>query len=913
MSNLETTQKQWTILNWTLSAIIGLAVGASYAIRALKTPLLSPSAYVAAGLGIGLAYLVLTRLIQPTWWKWPARIRWGMLGVSSLLAGMIVFNLHRSPAIYWQFDTDPNTWRPAWPFARTTWGESMSVLVLHPTDRPDGADSPAGPWRATADLSGVFDGVAKQLSFQLTQPEGGIIPQQTKQIAAPGSGDGVTVVFKIERAGVWQTVKQVHLDLINYSEQRHWHTVQVEVPADSRRVRIEALPGPPGSNIYFDLVWVSLAQVTPAGRQPLAPLFSLADLIALSFLGFSGLVLVSRLIETLNRSGFFNPEEITRGAGTDERLKKRALLLGYLAPVLAISPSLVWTALDRSPFGGDQSQYGIATVQLFYTLIHSPASWGSLMLGIFPVKPNGLIWIGQFFVPLGYLIGSINRGLLFSIWVMQALVLILIYRSIWELSKGKLLVAIVGCLVIASASLFIGFARNYSVESIQTLAVAWFVLIMSFAPRWSRAFILSQLLAATAFAMLTKQTTPLFCLWPGLMALGYAFWPRQTQSPGGWLQKQTLVTLALGVPLSLATTAWYYRNMEYVIWHLYAGSTGPVVTAMWGKEDTFLNTMIFWLGVVQRSFFLPSVLVLGLGVFVSGVIYYFMKPDRPMKHFLMCCAISVLQIMTVLSAFSLSSTRVHRYLLPLLPYFAILICWSVAQINRPILTSLAIVIFTAQLATIYGQALGMTGPNPNISPYLRAVDRDGRQARVLNSIISRTCTETSTECYLNILAIDANLQGDWLAPEPANYVAVRNLAPHDDLPPCYYGYLGGNFFGSSATNAWNDMLFRGVRYFITIDPEVYPVPPKVYNQALSQHNFPIIWEKVQTSDLFKLEPPLPEDPGILIFRRIDYVALGRTLSDQGEHEQAIDTLRKATALEPANVEAWANLCLAYVR
>jgi tetratricopeptide (TPR) repeat protein len=37
------------------------------------------------------------------------------------------------------------------------------------------------------------------------------------------------------------------------------------------------------------------------------------------------------------------------------------------------------------------------------------------------------------------------------------------------------------------------------------------------------------------------------------------------------------------------------------------------------------------------------------------------------------------------------------------------------------------------------------------------------------------------------------------------------------------------------------------------------------------------------------------------------------LSDQGRHEQAIAMLRKATASEPANVEAWANLTLAYSR
>ena len=43
------------------------------------------------------------------------------------------------------------------------------------------------------------------------------------------------------------------------------------------------------------------------------------------------------------------------------------------------------------------------------------------------------------------------------------------------------------------------------------------------------------------------------------------------------------------------------------------------------------------------------------------------------------------------------------------------------------------------------------------------------------------------------------------------------------------------------------------------------------------------------------------------------MAKGRALSDRGRHEQAIEELTKATALDPGNVEAWANLAFAYER
>ena len=101
-------------------------------------------------------------------------------------------------------------------------------------------------------------------------------------------------------------------------------------------------------------------------------------------------------------------------------------------------------------------------------------------------------------MPLGYLLGSIDVGLLFSIWVAQALTLVLMYKSVWELSGHNQLVSVTGCLVIASAPLFVAMSHQYLTEPLQLFAVTWFLLIMSFAPKWNRAFILSQLLVATA-------------------------------------------------------------------------------------------------------------------------------------------------------------------------------------------------------------------------------------------------------------------------------------------------------------------------------------------------------------------------------------------------------------------------------
>ena len=158
-------------------------------------------------------------------------------------------------------------------------------------------------------------------------------------------------------------------------------------------------------------------------------------------------------------------------------------LMAYLVAVLVISPSLVWIALDRSVWTWDPAGYAKGSVDLHYTLVSSPKDWLLLMLNVLHSQAPGVTWFGQFFVPGGYLLGSIDVGLLLSIWATQALTLWLMYQSIQELSRRNQLITITGCLVIASAPLSVAMSHQYLAEPLQLLAITWFVMIMSFAPR----------------------------------------------------------------------------------------------------------------------------------------------------------------------------------------------------------------------------------------------------------------------------------------------------------------------------------------------------------------------------------------------------------------------------------------------
>lgn len=533
--------------------------------------------------------------------------------------------------------------------------------------------------------------------------------------------------------------------------------------------------------------------------------------------------------------------------------RKGSKLLLYLVPIMAISPSLAWVAIDKSVWPWDQAWYGQLSVELFYTLIDSPSKWLAMMLGPH-LKPPGIFWIGQFFVPLGRLVPSIDIALLLSILITQALVLILMYRSIQNLSGGQILVPVAGSVVIASAPLFVGLSHQYLVEPMQTLAVAWFVLIMTFAPRWGRARILGHLLAAASFAMLAKTSSPLYCLGPGLLALGYAFRPTPVGDEDSWRRKDVTAMIAFGLFLTVAAAAWHYRSAAQVMLTASRAFSGPFAE-LYGKEDTYLNTMIYWLGATRVSFFVPHVFVALILILVGGCLARFAKHDTPRKHFTRCAVVALVQIAGAYAVFSFGAGRDTRYLLPLLPYVAILVCWFMAEVNRPVLSSLVIAIFSVQFALVHGQALGIIEPSPAISHWAYGPNSDAKNANTLNSIVASTCTEATAERY-NFVGVEL----PWLNHHSVSYFAAKSMTPRNAR--CYYRPLG--YVESDPERAWSLMMSLNALYYITVDPDLYPVPSDPFNQV----TLPVL-QRVRNSDMFQQEGSLPGSPAILIFRAIE--------------------------------------------
>jgi hypothetical protein len=138
-----------------------------------------------------------------------------------------------------------------------------------------------------------------------------------------------------------------------------------------------------------------------------------------------------------------------------------------------------------------------------------------------------------------------------------------------------------------------------------------------------------------------------------------------------------------------------------------------------------------------------------------------------------------------------------------------------------------------------------------------------KEAKTLNAVISRTCVKTAAEPYWNIIGIELL----WLNSHSANYVAAKTLGLDDRLGCYYVSVYDSVEFDPNII--WTKILSKNVHYYVAVNPDSNPVPSgDAHLQAVNRNYLPML-KKVQSSGLFELEPPLAEDPDVLIFRRKD--------------------------------------------
>lgn len=538
--------------------------------------------------------------------------------------------------------------------------------------------------------------------------------------------------------------------------------------------------------------------------------------------------------------------------------------VGIARSILLVLPSIVWIALDRQLFGGDQSGYGTTSIRLFRTLTEDAGNWMGELLRAEPHKGPGIAWIGQFFVPLGDLIGSIDDALVLSVCLVHALGVWLVYMAMLETSGGRRAVAVISALAMSSAPLFVGLSHQFFTEAFQLLGTCFFVRVLSQAERLPAAVTLSRLWLASLYILAARASSPVFVVVLGPTILFRAFAVARRSRDWGWRSREVRPNVLAGVAATALVGFWYQRNLGTVVAHV-ERSTG---SGAWGRKDTHLSTLGYWLDTALHGFFRTEFLALYLLLVVwgawrlRGAILAWIGAPRltPSLILTLTCAA---QIVVTLLVFSMQANRLERLLLPLWPCIVVLVGASAIHLAPPALVKSMLAAFALQFGVVHASVFGVSWLPPYPSWYVAVLYRDLDEVHVMKEVVKRTCSKREKERYLNIIAVDSTMWGDWFGPVPAGYAAAKRYGLR---VPCSFDYAGARFFGMDPEATWSDIEARDVEYVVTNDPTIYPPPPETMNRALKPATHPRLLQLIEQSGQFVKEP-MTFEPGIWVFRR----------------------------------------------
>ena len=524
-------------------------------------------------------------------------------------------------------------------------------------------------------------------------------------------------------------------------------------------------------------------------------------------------------------------------------------------------PSFYWIASDHHVWPWDQAWYGEVSVGLWYKLTRHILKWAPAMMAAFGSKSPGIAWFGQFFVPLGRAMGSMETALLLSVVTTQIGSIVLFYKVAEEFAPGRRLVAAVAILLFAGAPLFVAMSHQYFPEPLQLFGVTYFYYLAATGHKMHRLTLLGNLMLATAIALLAKMTAPIYCVLPGLIAT-YAFFEKQDsgkkeEAPSkpayrGWLW------LLAGVVLCLACARWYVSNLPALREALKL-QTSLEFTSNYGRPGTFLEKLSYWLHALQWSFQFPWVIagqlvLLGIGVGLARIRGGDKTKSRETGkwRFHLLTIFSVIHILAVLSLCSLNYNEENRYLLPLLPAIATVNIWLICKIRQPWLIAGVILLLCAQWIAVCSQALGWARLDPRQCSYwVIPLDRNWRPAKEIGRIVHHTAHLGKSR--YNIVGVEL----PWLNANTLSFFAAKEELKTRSR--CYYTSLG---YGAKDLDlAWKRMSDLKVDYFISLEEKDQPANPNFVNLISTA-----ALQRVRDDPDF-VPVPFTSDLGVVVYRK----------------------------------------------
>lgn len=529
--------------------------------------------------------------------------------------------------------------------------------------------------------------------------------------------------------------------------------------------------------------------------------------------------------------------------------------------LIVMFPSFYWIANDHHVWPWDPAWYGEVSVDLWFRFTRRFSKWVPAMLGAFASKSPGIAWLGQFFVPLGRGIGSLETGLLCSIIATQMGSLALFYRISKEFAPERRLVSAAGILLFASAPLFVAMSHQYFPEPLQLFGVTYFYFLAATGHRMHRSVLLGNLLLATAIALLAKMTSPIYCGLPGLIAAYALFQKRDAGNHAalkgprwGWL-----VVLA-GAVLCVLCAAWYARNFAALRGTL-RQQTSLEFTSDYGRPGSFLEKFSYWLHALQWSFQLPWViagqlLLVGTGLALSRT-WVRAGKIKPLEtcewRFNLLAICSVIHILAVLSLCSLNYNEENRYLLPLLPAVATINLWIICKVRQPWALAGVMMLLFSQWIAVFSQALGWMRMDRRICSYwVIPFDNNGIPEKEIARIVHDT-SNFGGKSRFNIVGVEL---------PRLNATTLSYFAAKEQLKTgkrCYYSSFG--YKENDTEAAWALLQDPKYHYFISLQETAQPGSPDFLNGV----SLPIL-RRVRGDSSF-VQQPFSSTFGVVLFRK----------------------------------------------
>ena len=427
------------------------------------------------------------------------------------------------------------------------------------------------------------------------------------------------------------------------------------------------------------------------------------------------------------------------------------------------------------------------------------------------IAPPAIAWLGQFFVPLGGVLGSDQTALLFSTNAALVVALALLYAAGLRLTEDRWPMALVGALAAGSAPLVVNLSHFYLVEPIPILAVVWVLFVMVSARRWHISLTVVQLGAAVAFGLLTKLSTPAYVAVPAAVALVLSFLTTKARPrERWWSETKFLVSALLMVVLAYVAAAWYRVNFRFAWAHAELAAT----STFWGTRASFASHLHYWLIQLRNAFLLPYVdLALAALLVASGLVLVGRRTKRPRVRVSRYHVLVLLGCLGVpAGALVLLADQVGtdpRFVAPTVPGMALGLVALLRMLDNARITGIVAVLLASQFGLMALQSFDANAPAGLVrrSAYRTLPQSNPAFPDQVARLVKTACEDSPGGGYNSVGTSYAWLNANTLTMLGAEQFAL-------DGRQCNWA---GITFSAGDPDGWQAFSQQQSRYLVTVD------------------------------------------------------------------------------------------------